>query len=68
MTTFLGPQAVLSILDDASGEHHDGLGAFVSVEIEGDTAVVELTSTLDIDCEESPQRFRVTVERIGDDQ
>lgn len=66
MTTF-SPQAVLSLLDDASG-YHDGLGAHVTVGIDGDTATVELASTLDIDCEQAPDRFRVTVERIGDDR
>jgi hypothetical protein len=58
-------QDVLDLISIADGANHCEIYARASVRVEEGSAVVELTSTLDIDCEEPPARFRVTVERIA---
>jgi hypothetical protein len=66
MTRFY-PQSILSILDDHSGEYVPNLDAIVSnVEIDGDTAVVELSTNEPHEDAEFivSETFRVTVERI----
>jgi hypothetical protein len=57
-------QDVLDLLSVADGANHCEIYARAAVRVEEGSAVVELASTLDIDCEEPPARFRVTVERI----
>jgi len=55
---------VYALVTDQNGIALPEIFAEVTARMEGNTAIVELKSLLDIDCEREPERFRVTVDRI----
>lgn len=59
---------VQDIVLDPDYGYHDGIDAFVSSHHESSRMTVELTSTEPDESERVTERFRVTVERVGDDR
>lgn len=59
---------VLSLVESADGDFNDGLNAHVSAFAHNDHMHVELTPVEDGETLIGTEKFRVTVERIGDDQ
>jgi hypothetical protein len=55
---------VYALVTDQNGITLPEIFAAVTARMEGKTAIVELKSLLDVDCERDPERFRVTVDRI----
>lgn len=55
---------VYALVTDQNGITLPEIFAAVTARMEGNAAIVELKSLLDVDCERAPERFRVTVHRI----
>ncbi|MEU6858844.1 hypothetical protein AB0B28_08225 [Glycomyces sp. NPDC046736] len=69
MSTRFTPADVLEYAVAADGDYDDGLNAHVSARIvDAAHAIVELTSVETDGRTLAPEKFQVTVERIGADQ